>query len=104
MARSWKELKGALPRRAKVRMQKRTEAHETIVTLVELLHVRSMTQDLPAARLDRAQENISRTLRRADPHLSMLPDLIAGLGGELELIARFPDRSYALGFSEQETR
>jgi hypothetical protein len=35
---------------------------------------------------------VSRTLRRADPHLSTLRELIAALGGELELVARFHDR------------
>ena len=104
MPRPWKELKKELPSRARARMQQRTDAFDSIVTLVELLQERSVTQELLATRLDRAQGNISRTLRRADPHLSTLRDIITALGGELELVARFPDRSYALGLPDQEPR
>ncbi|MEO5799158.1 MAG: transcriptional regulator [Gemmatimonadales bacterium] len=96
MPRPWKELKHAMPARAKARMQKRTKALDAVVSLLELLREREVTQGTLAERIGVAQGNISRTLRRSDPHLSTLRDVIAALGGELELVARFPDRDYAI--------
>lgn len=86
-----------MPRAAQARAARRTEQFEAIITLQELLRDRELTQETLADRLDRAQGNVSRTLRRSDLHLSTLREVIEAMGGELELIARFPDRAYAIG-------
>jgi len=99
MPRTWKELKEALPERTRARMEHHTDLIDAVLSLHELGNERDTTQQEVAERLEQAQGNVSRTLRRADPHLSTLRELIAALGGELELVARFPDRSYAIGMS-----
>jgi len=86
-----------MPRAAQARAARRTEQLEAIITLQELLRDRQLTQETLAERLDRAQGNVSRTLRRSDLHVSTLREVIEAMGGELELIARFPDRKYAIG-------
>ena len=102
MPRTWKDLKSAMPPHAKARMTRRADRLDAVLSLQELLRERDTTQQELADRLEQAQGNVSRTLRRADPHLSTLRELIAALGGELELVARFPDRSYAIRMSEGE--
>lgn len=102
MPRTWKDITAAMPARTKARMARRTDRLDAVLSLQELLRERETTQQELADRLEQAQGNVSRTLRRADPHLSTLRELIAALGGELELVARFPDRSYAIRMSEGE--
>ena len=96
MPKSWNTLKSTMSPTAMARAARRTEQFEAIITLQELLRDRDLTQETLADRLDRAQGNVSRTLRRSDLHLSTLREVIEAMGGELELIARFPDRAYAI--------
>lgn len=102
MPKTWKEIKTAMPPRTRARMERRADRLDAVLSLQELLRERDTTQQEVADRLEQAQGNVSRTLRRADPHLSTLRELIAALGGELELVARFPDRSYAIRMSAGE--
>lgn len=96
MPRTWKDLKREMPSKSRARMLRRADRIDAMLSLQDLLRERQTTQQDLADRLSQAQGNISRTLRRADPHVSTLRDLIAALGGELELVARFPDKSYAI--------
>ncbi len=70
---------------------------------VELVAEEAGLRDLREAR-QRSQKQIAKTLginqaavskmeRRTDMYVSTLRDLIRAMGGELEIIARFPDRS-----------
>ena len=61
-------------------------------TLQELRKSRDVTQESLATVLGVNQENISRLERRNDLLLSTLRDYIGAMGGELEIVARFPDR------------
>ena len=96
MARNWKELKGRMRPADRIRMARRTDQLEAMLTLHELVRERALTQEALAERLDQAQGNVSRTLRREDMHLSTLREVIEAMGGELELVARFPDRAYRI--------
>ncbi len=91
-----------MPAHTRARLARRADLMDVMLSLQELLRARDTTQQEVADRLEQAQGNVSRTLRRADPHLSTLRELIAALGGELELVARFPDRSYAIWMVEEE--
>ena len=104
MARKWSELRAKLPPKLRAKAARRTEQLEAIITLQELLRDRELTQEVLAERLDQAQGNVSRTLRRTDLHVSTLREVIQAMGGELELIARFPDRTYAIAPSELSSR
>lgn len=50
-----------------------------------------VTQAELARRMGTGQANVSKLERRADMHVSTLRALIRALGGELEVVARFPD-------------
>lgn len=96
MAQSWSQLKRRMSPAARKRMAARTEQLEAILTLRDLLKARDLTQEVLAERLEVAQGNVSRTLRRDDPHVSTLRAVIEAMGGELQLVARFPDATYAI--------
>ena len=59
------------------------------------LAVAHTQQDL-AASLGAGQNTISRIVRRSDLLLSTLRRYIQAMGGELDLVARFPNRSPVL--------
>jgi DNA-binding Xre family transcriptional regulator len=59
--------------------------------LAELREAKDITQEALAARLEIAQSNVSRLERRTDMLVSTLGEVVQALGGELQLIAAFPD-------------
>lgn len=59
--------------------------------LAELRQTRGVTQEEVARLLDVAHSNVSRLENRGDMLVSTLMQVVEALGGELELIAKFPD-------------
>jgi transcriptional regulator with XRE-family HTH domain len=59
--------------------------------LHELRHVRGLSQQELARLLNVQQPAIAKQERRTDMYLSTLRNHIEALGGELEILARFPD-------------
>ncbi len=59
--------------------------------LQELRLARGLTQGQLATTLNVRQASISKLERRADLYISTLRSHIEALGGELDIIARFPD-------------
>ena len=62
------------------------------MTLRELRHARKLTQVRMAKALGITQDSISRLEKRSDLLLSTLRKTINAMGGDLSLIAKFPDR------------
>jgi len=71
--------------------------------LGELRRARKITQAKIAKKLKLTQDNISRLEKRSDVLLSTLQKTIAAMGGDLSLIATFPDRKPVrlAGFSNE---
>ena len=61
------------------------------MTMRELRKARQITQVEMAKTLGVKQEQVSRIEKRTDLHLSTLKRSIEAMGGELTLIAEFPD-------------
>lgn len=61
-------------------------------TMQQLRKDLELTQAEVAARLGKNQVSIAQLERRIDPKISTLRDYIEAMGGELELVVRFPDR------------
>jgi ribosome-binding protein aMBF1 (putative translation factor) len=78
---------------ARVALDSYVESFHT--TLAELRRVRQMTQTQLAESLGTSQSEVSRIERQADMVLSTLREFIEGLGGELVLLARFPEEQWA---------
>lgn len=80
---------------AKRRAQVKSRATELIaeeLSLQDLRKAMHRTQTDVAKALNVGQDTVSRYERRTDMLLSTLQDYVRAMGGELELVARFPDR------------
>jgi DNA-binding XRE family transcriptional regulator len=94
MARNVNDLIKALPATRRRKIEKR--AHLLIseeMTLQELRRAREITQVKMAKSLGVAQKQISDIEKRTDMHISTLRRQVEALGGELTLMAKFPDRA-----------
>lgn len=94
----WSELRDptmANPAR-RARIEARERAMDTIVALAKVREQRGVSQAELAHDLQVTQANISKIERKAlsgdDLYLSTVSNYIAAMGGQLQLIARFPDQ------------
>ena len=69
-----------------------TDAMEREMSLAELRRAQRMTQEQLAADLRVNQASIAKLERRTDMYLSTLRRFVEAMGGELEIVARFPDQ------------
>ena len=76
------------------------------MTLRELRKARKLTQVRLARRLGITQDGVSRLEKRSDLLLSTLRETVEAMGGNLSLVAQFPDRAPVVlsGITEDETR
>src|SRR5512140_2225524 len=63
------------------------------MTLRELRHARQLTPVRMAKRLGITQDSVSRLEKRSDLLLSTLRKTVEAMGGNLSLVAEFPDRA-----------
>ena len=63
------------------------------MTLRELRHARKLTQVRMAKALGITQDSVSRLEKRSDLLLSTLRKTVEAMGGNLSLVAEFPDRA-----------
>lgn len=83
-------------RRAKVEAR----AAELVGEEMALANVRKaldLTQEQMARSLNIGQESISRLERRSDMLLSTLRSYVEAMGGDMEIVARFPQGSVVIG-------
>jgi len=66
------------------------------MTLRELRHARKLTQVRMAKTLGITQDSVSRLEKRSDLLLSTLRKTVEAMGGNLSLVAEFPDRAPVL--------
>jgi DNA-binding XRE family transcriptional regulator len=62
------------------------------LSLREMRRVRKLTQSRLSKKLKIGQEGVSRIEKRTDLYLSTLRSYVEGVGGELTLMVKFPDR------------
>ena len=91
VTKKWRELYNQIPaeRRAKIEAELAKELDE--MPLRELRRAREYSQARLAETLGLAQSEISKIEHRTDLYLSTLRSYIEAMGGELDIIARFPD-------------
>ena len=63
------------------------------MTLRELRHARKLTQVRVAKKPGITQDSVSRLEKRSDVLLSTLRKTVEAMGGNLSLVAEFPDRA-----------
>ena len=76
---------------------RKVQLHAEMLSLEQLREGLGITQEELARLLDVQQPAISKLIRRADMKISTLRDLIAAMGGELQINVAFPDRLVEIG-------
>lgn len=94
-------MRAKLPEDRQARVRAKTQEMLKDIALVEadLAEMRKLvgkTQVEVAAKMKVSQGNVSETERRSDYLLSTLREYVKALGGKLEVIATFGDRSIKL--------
>ena len=97
MEKTLKERLSKLPagRRAKVEARA-AELLAEEMSLKDLRKARELTQEHVAELLGIGQDGISRLEKRSDLLISTLRNYLARMGGQIELVVRFPDRPAVL--------
>jgi predicted XRE-type DNA-binding protein len=93
MAKKFSELRAALSAKARERAVSKSQTMLAEMPLHELGQARGLSQVVLAEILHVQQPSIAKLERRTDMYLSTLRSHIEAMGGELEVIARFPDGS-----------
>jgi len=89
--RKWSEIRRQLPPDARARIDARVARTLAGMALPEVRKAIGMTQAELAAGLDTGQGTVSKVERSTDMYLSTLRKYIEALGGELHLLATFPE-------------
>ncbi|MCD6055478.1 MAG: helix-turn-helix binding protein [Gammaproteobacteria bacterium] len=91
MTKSFNELRKKMTPLAQKMVAEKTKQILEEMQLQELRQAYHMSQKRMAELLDTEQANISRIERRTDMYISTLRNYIEAMGGELEIVAHFPD-------------
>jgi transcriptional regulator with XRE-family HTH domain len=91
MAKKFGELRAQMSPGAQSRSAARAEAMLVEMQLQELRKTRQVTQVEVAKAMNVEQAAVSKLERREDMYVSTLREYVKALGGELKLVASFPD-------------
>jgi DNA-binding XRE family transcriptional regulator len=82
-------------------VEKKSAALRKEMTLAELRQARFLTQETLGETLHVGQTSIAKMERRADMYVSNLRRFIEAMGGQLDIVARFPEGAVRIAnFSE----
>ena len=91
MAKKFQDLRARMSPEAQARSAARTEAMLLEMQLQDLRKARNLTQVAVAKTMQIEQAAVSKLERRDDMYVSTLRSYVKALGGELKLVASFPD-------------
>ena len=74
----------------------RATALDLEMDLAEIRRARLLSQEEIAQALHIRQSSVARLEKRADMYVSTLRRVIEAMGGELEIVARFPDHTVTI--------
>lgn len=91
MAKKFSELRNKMSPERRARVEARVQAALREMPLHELRRARDLTQTTLAKAMGTTQGEVSKIEQRTDVYLSTLRSYLEAMGGELEIVARFPD-------------
>jgi predicted XRE-type DNA-binding protein len=91
MAKSFKTLKAGLSEERQTEIAVGAKKLMEAMPLYELRQARLLSQEQLAQLLNIRQPNVSKIEKRADMYISTLRSFIKAMGGELDIVARFPE-------------
>jgi len=96
MAKKFSELHSNMKPESQLRSQAMTEQLLKEMPFHQLRQARELSQKLLAEVLNEQQQSIKKLEKRADIYLSTIRTQIQAMGGELEIVARFPHGSLSI--------
>ena len=104
MAKKFAELRAKMAPESQARVEAKAQELLAEMPLNELRQARGLSQKVLAEVLHVQQPSIAKMERRTDMYISTLRSHIEAMGGQLDVIARFPDGSVKISnFSDLET-
>jgi transcriptional regulator with XRE-family HTH domain len=91
MAGKFEELRAKMSPESRARSEALAKKLLAEMPLHRVRQARGLSQEALAQRLNVKQPSIAKLEQRTDMYISTLRDHIRALGGELEVIARFPE-------------
>lgn len=91
MAKSFELLKSKISPKRMEKIDERIKDAMAEMPLAELRQARRLTQEQIARSLKVKQASVSKMEGQADMYISTLRKYITAMGGELEIVAKFPD-------------
>ena len=89
--KTWQEFEAQLPQRVRDKINAKFKVTMARLRLGDIREAVGKTQVELAAELRLGQGSVSKIERAADMYLSTLRRYVEALGGELEVLARFPE-------------
>lgn len=103
MAKKFSELRARMSPESRARAEIKAQTMLAEMPLNELRQARGLSQKMLAEVLHVQQPSIAKLEKRTDMYLSTLRSHIEAMGGELDVIARFPDGAVKISnFSDLE--
>ncbi len=93
MSEPYSTLRGKMKPEARKKAAEKTKALLAAMPLQELRRARNLSQEQLAKTLSVKQAAVSKMEQRTDMYISTLRNFIHAMGGDLEIIAKFPDGS-----------
>ncbi len=107
MAKPFQNLVKKMSSESRERIRRRTAQMQAEMALQELRQAKQLTQQELADRLNMNQAAVSKLEHQSDMYVSTLRRYVAAMGGELRIIARFPQGDVVIDqfeeIEEQET-
>ncbi|WP_295436109.1 XRE family transcriptional regulator [uncultured Thiodictyon sp.] len=91
MAKKFAALRAQLSPQSQIRAEAKAQAMLAEMPLNELRQARGLSQKMLAEVLHVQQPAIAKMEKRTDMYISTLRSHIEAMGGQLEVVARFPD-------------
>src|SRR5574343_562438 len=103
MAKKFAELRAKMSPKAHAQAEEKANAMLAEMPLNELRQARGLSQKMLAEVLHIQQPAVAKLEKRTDMYLSTLRSHIEAMGGELDVVARFPDGAVKISnFSDLE--
>ena len=90
-----------MPKERRERIEDRAQEILIGMALQELRQTRQLTQQQLADTLNLNQAALSKMENQADMHISTLRRILSAMGGELKIIAQFPEGEVVINQFEQ---
>lgn len=91
MAKKFSELRAKMSPEARAQAEEKANAMLAEMPLNELRQARGLSQKMLAEVLHVQQPSIAKIEKRTDMYISTLRSHIEAMGGQLEVVAKFPD-------------